>query len=393
VSLAGCTPTTADHLVIATDLPVPECARLADAFTTWLASRHGPPVPGHISWLRGRPGEDPARLVERGASADLILGGTSTSFERLAAAGRLDSTGPPWRIFRRVQLGWTTTPSAIMRLPKTWAGAGAPNLAGRIALDDPRRDPTTLILAEAALAKKLWPPAYARLIHAFRNAPRIGPRHRAALCRLERGVDTCAPSEGDARPFVPWPAIRSEGVGILKVGPHPELARRFLAFLAERGEAADPKPQDLLLDPGAEALLADLLGATLVDAHAELVPAIDALEKAKRPDLAQRWLTPPPWPPASVRKLSQKDPTGALVEELAGQIAPDLDVRIWLLESWGGAERVVDGPLLEALAHAVDGKLVDEPRLRAWLRGEWSAWARQNYRRIVRQLRGQGTPP
>ena len=46
------------------------------------------------------------------------------------------------------------------------------------------------------------------------------------------------------------------------------------------------------------------------------------------------------------------------------------------------------GPCLAELAGAADGRLAREPRFRAWLRGEWTAWTRQLYRRVARLAGG-----
>jgi hypothetical protein len=81
-----------------------------------------------------------------------------------------------------------------------------------------------------------------------------------------------------------------------------------------------------------------------------------------------------------------------LLETLAAQVAPDADVRAWLLRSWLAPGRPVDGRLLDELASAEGGRLVREPRFRAWLRAEWTAWARQRYRRIAR-VAALGTNP
>ena len=78
---------------------------------------------------------------------------------------------------------------------------------------------------------------------------------------------------------------------------------------------------------------------------------------------AERWLTePPPWPPASVDKLLKRGEEGAaLLETLTAEIAPEADVRNWLLRSWLAPRRRVDGRLLAELAGALDGRLVREP--------------------------------
>ncbi len=140
-------------------------------------------------------------------------------------------------------------------------------------------------------------------------------------------------------------------------------------------------------DPAVANLVADLLGATLVDAQDELWAAWAALERAGYPAKVLKWMTdPPPWPPASVAKiLGQPGETAmTLIETLAREIAPEPSVRAWLVRSWLSPKRLVDDTLLTELAQAVDGRLCREPRFRDWLRAEWTAWARQRYRRVVR---------
>jgi hypothetical protein len=73
-----------------------------------------------------------------------------------------------------------------------------------------------------------------------------------------------------------------------------------------------------------------------------------------------------------------------LVEDLAGQIAPDPAVRLALLQSWLRPRRQIDDALLAELSSAAEGRLAREPRFRSWLRAEWTAWARQRYRRVAR---------
>lgn len=74
----------------------------------------------------------------------------------------------------------------------------------------------------------------------------------------------------------------------------------------------------------------------------------------------------------------------AMVETLAGQVAPEADSRAWLVRSWLSPPRNVNGTFLQELNAAVDGRLALEPRFRSWLRSEWTAWARQRYRRVAR---------
>jgi hypothetical protein len=188
-----------------------------------------------------------------------------------------------------------------------------------------------------------------------------------------------------------------EGVALVRGGRNPALAQELVRFLAGRGQAESPEPGtgglDPADDPEASALLAELLGATLVDAQDELVAAWAKLAAAAHPERAERWMTEaPPWPPASVEKLLKKGEEGAiLLETLTTQVAPDADVRNWLLRSWLAPARRVDGRLLTELAGAEGGRLVHEPRFRMWLRSEWTAWARQRYRRVAR-LAGGAVP-
>jgi hypothetical protein len=173
-----------------------------------------------------------------------------------------------------------------------------------------------------------------------------------------------------------------EGVAAVRGARHPKVARAFVESFPEPDEATLRHDEQ----PGSDALLADLLGAVLIDAGDELRAAWTALDKAGHPERAERWMTvPPPWPPSSVDTLLRRESNAmALVDTLASQIAPDPAVRSWLVRSWLAPERPVDGKLLAELATAADGRLILEPRFRAWLRSEWSAWARQRFRRVAR---------
>ena len=74
----------------------------------------------------------------------------------------------------------------------------------------------------------------------------------------------------------------------------------------------------------------------------------------------------------------------ALIETLAGELSPRPAVRGWLIRSWLSPPRLVDETLLAELAHAAEGRLIHEPRFRSWLRAEWTASARQRYRRVAK---------
>jgi hypothetical protein len=205
------------------------------------------------------------------------------------------------------------------------------------ALADPRNDPVTLAWAILQLEPGRWRTGYAKLVEAAARAPRIA-------------------WQGGGRPRA---GDRAADEGVLG---------------SEREE-------------GVEALVADLLGATLVDAQDELWTAWRALERAGYPEPARKLLTePPPWPPASVEKYLRREGESSmsLVETLAAELAPTPSVRGWLVRSWLSPPRMVDESLLTELAQAADGRLRAEPRLRAWLRAEWTASARQRYRRVTR---------
>jgi hypothetical protein len=215
---------------------------------------------------------------------------------------------------------------AIARTPKSHAPAvdGEPSRVNP-GLADPRNDPVTLAWAISKLESGRWRQGYAELVEAAARAPRV--------------------------------AWHGEGVS---------------------GGASQE---------GVDALVADLLGATLVDAQDELWLAWSALERAGFPEsVHERFTEPPPWPPASIEKYLKRkgESSMSLIETLAAELAPTPSVRAWLVRSWLSPPRSVDESLLTELAQAADGRLCAEPRLRAWLRAEWTASARQRYRRITR---------
>jgi hypothetical protein len=190
---------------------------------------------------------------------------------------------------------------------------------------------------------------------------------------------------------VPW----VEGVAVVEGGRHRELATRFIQFLAGTGQAGPiPTGSGPSMDDDHE-LLADLLGATLVDAQDELWTAWAALERAGSPPGPRRWMTePPPWPPASVAKILERqgEPAMAMVEALAGWVAREPAARAWLIASWLAPARLIDRRVLGELSRAADGRLARDPIFREWLRAEWTAWARQRYRRVSRVIEAGHRP-
>jgi hypothetical protein len=384
----GCGPLESDRLVVATTWSSADRLRIETGFAKWVAaSVTAGRGTVRLDWLILAPGDDPARLAGRRNPPDVLLGGPASAFDRLARRNQLSPLpregSPPWSVARR---SW-------IRLTGPSPGpSGEPGQPGRdlpsIAIDDPRDDPISLAWAKGLVGGGQFREGYAQLVRVAGHRRRIGRQAGSARAAVERGEAALAPQAVTEKPADdgsqgdPW----IEGVAILRGAPHPEQARLFLRFLAETGPARSvPRGSETSTD--AEALLADLLGATLVDAQDELWTAWSALERAGYPETALRRMTePPPWPPASVAKLM----TGAgehgmsMVETLAGELATEPPIRAWLVRSWLAPARLIDDAMLEELARAEGGGLCREPRFRDWLRAEWTAWARQRARRVAR---------
>jgi hypothetical protein len=406
--LIGCARLSPDQdaLTIATTWSSADRSEVETAFGHWLSTgTSATPVKesARIAWLPLKPEDDPPTVIlqpgrhKRGEkSVDVVLGGPASSYARLAEADALvpiDRPGAPrWCVARRQPIGLATGPkidtstASMVRVP--WP-------SDRVTFDDPRHDPITLQWAKGQLAANGWAEGYAQLVRNADHPRRIGRRARSALAAVERGEANMTPAIAPeltglrtALAFVPSTDSPEwiEGVAIVRGGSHVALAQLFLQFLAERQQAGPPPDQR---STESDALLADLLGATLVDAQDELWDAWVMLEQTGHPAQAEMWMTQaPPWPPASVEKLLEQDRSGALLQTLADEIAPDADIRAWLVRSWLAPRRLIDGPVLEELCEAVGGRLVREPRFRAWLRAEWTAWARQRYRRVARKAGG-----
>lgn len=393
VALAAGCGGDSEPLVIATTWSVAERGFVAESFY------NRPPIPdapSRIEWISLAPGDDLMRLASRRHPPDLLLGGSPALYQTLARAGVLEPgvvDGPAWRIARRSPMGWRVAKSGDLD-----PASGEP--LGVLAFDDPRCDSTALNWARSLLGRNPddWSRGYARLVRLAGGSVAPGNQPGAALATLERGECAAVPScaivpgrEATTATFVPRPDWQEaiEGIAILKRGRNLAAARALVQDLARSGHAELPAFDDMDRDPTADAILADLLGATLVEARDELRTAWAVLGEAGHADRAAMWMTQaPPWPPASVSKILS-DPEGnamSLLDTLAGQLAPDADVRAWLVRSWLRPGRLVDGALLDDLASAVDGRLAREPRFRQWLRSEWTAWARQRYRRVARKV-------
>jgi len=411
-SFAGCDRPSPGRLLVATSWPAIDRRRLESEFRGWVAASHGHLEHRRIrlEWLILEPGDDLVRLVERRGPPDVLLGGSASSFARLARPDQLAPVDPAGSA-----LLLCVDRHATSRLPDGSAGpspadsrgAGrarpgeAPSVPARetrrnVAFPDPRGDRISLARAMSGLDHDRWREGYARLVQAAGSDPRIS-------LASGRSADDQVRSEGGqaGTPFEPpFPTWRLEFAAIPRTARNQEAARGFLRFLAETQRVVPARalsPAEIVagVDPDAESMVADLLGATLFDAQDELSAAWASLERARDRDRALEWLTePPPWPPASVAKYLRRDGEQAmtLIQTLAAELAPEPAARAWLLRSWLSPPRTVDDKLMGELARAEEGRLGHEPRFRAWLREEWTAWARQRYRRVARLVAADPGP-
>lgn len=338
LAIPACQP--GPSLVIATTWPADECRALEADF----ARRVGDPI--SITWVRLAPGTGPVEVFAHRVPVDLVLGGPVSIYRRLALRGDLAPTDPGG--------------------PASWGPARTRVTSARLG-GDPRIDPATFSRMKSLLSgPHAWAAGYADL---------VGRAGTSGLRERDR------PSPGE------------EGAGVALGARNPEAAHAFLKMLVERVPGPHPVPPDD--DPAADALLADLLGATLIDAGIELRAARVAIDRAGRPaEWPSDMVQAPPWPPGFIatrliaeRRRHGEDPA-PLLETLARTIVPDPDARTWLLASWDRPQRPINGAVLAELAHAAGGTLAREPRFRAWLRSEWREWARQRYRRVGRRAAG-----
>jgi len=359
----GCDRPLPDRLLVATSWPAVDRRRLESEFQGWVGASHGHLEHRRVrlEWLILEPGDDLVRLVQRRGPPDVLLGGIASSFARLTRPDQLVSIDP----------------------------AGPALLCvGH------HGDAISLAWAMSGLDNGRWREGYARLVQAAGSGRRISlPSGRALDDQVQ---NKGGPAGSLIEP--PFATRRIEFAGIPRTARNQEAARGFLRFLAETQRVVPAQAAAEIVagvDPDAESMVADLLGATLIGAQDELWEAWASLQRASDRDRALEWLTePPPWPPASVAKYLRRDGEKAmsLIQTLAAELAPEPAARAWLLRSWLSPPRTVDDKLLVELAHAEEGRLGHEPRFRAWLREEWTAWARQRYRRVARLVAADPGP-
>jgi hypothetical protein len=399
-SLGGCARPSAARVLVATTWPVHDRRRLASEFESWAAAAHGDLEHRslRLEWLILEPDDDLVHLAERRDPPDVLLGGAASSFARLARANQLAPIDPAgsilWCINRKASIRLSDGSFRSDRsISAIFGGQSEPNRSHRAtadgprrnaALDDPRRDQILLAAALDQLGHGHWRDGYARLVRA------AGSNQLMDMIN-EDGADDAQRDPGDrtARESR-FPRRPVDYVAMLRTARDPDAARGFLRFLTEKQgavKAQNPEETAAGAEPAFDSLVADLVGATLVDARDELWDAWRSLARAGNPERLVRELTePPPWPPASVARYLGRagDKAMSLIETLAGELTPEPPARAWLLRSWLSPPRLVDDELLSELARAADGRLAHEPRFRAWLREEWTAWARQRYRRVAR---------
>ncbi len=209
-----------------------------------------------LEWLLLTPGDDMERVFRRRRPPDVLLGGPLPSLDRLARAERL-------------------LPLSASGLARYCVSRRTDN--GPADLGDPRTDVRSLAWAKRQLESGRWSEGYARLVDIAGHSPRIG-RHTGLEqgVRREHGI-VVSPSD----------PLLAEGVGVLATSRDPALAKEFVRFLLETDQAELARPSgatDGASDSDFELLLADLLGATLVDAQDELWAAWKVLERAGSPD-------------------------------------------------------------------------------------------------------------
>jgi hypothetical protein len=368
-------------LTIATDLPPPATAQLEALIGAEAIA---------INWIRPVPGISLSALARHSRPIDAVLTADPETLDRLAAAKRLDGPALP---LGQLALGLAVQQEVFidraMPAPGGTDPLTDPRLLGLVAIDDPRHDAASRawMIEPFTASPTRFPSAYAAAIERAANALPIGAAPAAAL----RDVIARRAGAAPAVAPVPDPLIWSPRGDALTPrlaglrGARPDTTARLDALASLWSGSPRPAPVPAAL-PSPSPLLTTLLGAALVDAQPELARAWERLRRAEMPPRLVAFLVePPPWPPASITRLQADPGRGELVDALAEHLAPNLEARFWLSESWKRPQRPVDLALLTQIEQAAGGQLLREPAFRVWLRGEWTTWARQRYRRVSRQ--------
>ncbi|MEW4569768.1 hypothetical protein AB1L88_18040 [Tautonia sp. JC769] len=348
--VSGCSdgPSTST-VVIATPWDRETCRQCSGR----LAEAPGDPPPS-LRWIRLDPWDDPAHLLDAGVSVDLLVGWPAATLDDLGRRGFLDpSEGSLFFLDRPQSPGSAVDAAAGLPIGQQTPDAG-------LVQGDPRINPALRDQVASLLRREGVGGVYAGLV-ATDPSP------------LDRPGESEAGRVGVAA--VAGPSSRPEVRSLLD-----RLRRRSIAEPRDPGRDAPPAPE-------VRVLAAELIGATLRDAGPERREALAILARSADAGPGRALLAePPPWPPDSIRRLGEDPDRRPMLDTLAAALVDDPGSRDWLLESWQGPPRPVDQALLEALATAGDGRLIRSSRVLPWLRAEWTAWARQRFTQIAREL-------
>lgn len=340
-SLSGCSDDRS-LVVIATPWDRATCQQ----FTTLLAEAPGDSLPP-IRWVRLDPWDDPARLLDAGRTVHLLLGWPTATLAALDDRGLLDAVaaGP----FRCV----------VAEGSEPFHVSDSERRVLTILDGDPRIDPVARDQVASLLARSEGQEGYASVILSRSSSP---------------------PAEDPASDPEP------EGFTVASIAQElPPEARSLLERLRRRSVI---ESLDSTVSRAVTTLSAELVGATIIDAGTELEHAWEIIEQSPDAAIGRALLgDPPPWPPDSIRSLGNDPSRRSMIETLAAALVDDPESRAWLLKSWQEPSRPVDRALLDALASANEGRLLRSSRVLPWLRAEWTAWARQRYSQIARELR------
>ena len=345
---------------------------------------------------RARSGNAAWTISGHSPPVDVLLGGPLTEYVRLARAGKLEPLEAEGEtvLVRRAAVGDRLSDGLS-------PGHGPSDRASTI----PASVPSTLTWAAGQLRQGSWQDGYASLVQLFSAMSfidpaggRIGPggrepwRGRAGRSGLPR-----LPRSPKDRPSIPADRPLEEGAAILRGTRHAGSARGVSSgsWPIDRGASRAGK---VPTRPRRERPAGRPAGCHAGRCPGGALCAWDVLDREAPPASAQApaWLTePPPWPPASVAKLQTAggDRRWRWSRTLPARSRPIPSRGSGWCRAGCGPRRLIDESLLTELAQAAGGRLVREPRFRAWLRGEWTAWARQRYRRVARLVARRGVLP
>ena len=367
----------------------------------------------HVS--RPIPPGDPVVAYQRGAPADLLVGGPWWSYAchlkplPPATAGDTapSSHAKNWLPWGRSSVGlWVEDELAGSLSPgqSLWSLGIRSDLRGRLWWADPRTDGVLLLAAAGHLTRR-GTDGYADIV---RWVACSRPVFRATAKEHHRPFavwgDADSVDLGAGRKFIADPEIPPfiQGFAVVAQSDRAAGFRELFASFDPWSEPDAPQlaaagaPAQLQDNPFGLSLLGDLLYATLIENLPEFQQTWAAIWRDSGPSvegrkLAEHWVVqPPPWPPASVEQLRTRPRFRELLTRLVSQLSLNQTGREWLIAQFEGGPRPVDAGLLAEIGSVASGMLASEPCFRNWLLAEWSAWAGQRYRRAARLAEGKG---